>query len=128
MYERSMVRNLARIKDYAGISLLADFFSLWFGYNLSSCLIFLHGLIYPVIDSNGPFCVFLYLVSQFQAWNLPLLQYIVKGRSANRELLCYAALLFLTIFYPFSEFIHYISLIFFLFLYHSTREKARILH
>lgn len=127
MYERSLVRNLVRIKESAGISLLTNCFGLWFGYNLSDCLIFLHGLIYPVIDSNGAFCVLLYLISQFQTWHLSLPQYIVKGRWTDTELLCYAALFFLTILYPFSEFIHLISLIFFLFLYHSTRKNARFL-
>lgn len=115
MYERSLVRNLERIKEHAGVSLFSDFFSAWFGYNLSDCLIFLHGLVYPVIDSNGAFCIFLYLVSQFQAWNLSLPQYIVKGRRTDTELLCYATLLFLTILYPFSEFIHRISLFFIIF-------------
>ncbi len=38
MYERSLVRNLARIKESAWVSLLAEFFSAWFGYNLSDCL------------------------------------------------------------------------------------------
>ena len=100
---------------HAGISLLTDLLGFWCGWSFIDCLFFLHGLIYPVIDSNGPFCILLYLVGQYQAWHLSLPKYIVKGRRTDAEFFCYAALFFVVTLHPFSKFIHFI--LFFYFFY-----------
>src|SRR5258706_7552559 len=115
MYERSLFRNLGRIKDSAGVLLLSYLYSACLGYNLSDCLIFFYGVINPIINCYSPLCIFFYLISQLQIWKLAIPQYIMKRRRADRELFCYSALLFITILHPFGEFIHLTSLIFFFF-------------
>lgn len=120
MYERGVGRTLGGAKIFAGVSLLVDILSSCLGCSLSDGFIFVLHLIYPVIDGNGPFCVLLYLIGQFQAWHLSLPQYVVQGRRTDVEFFCYTALFLVVTLHPFSKLVHLI-LIFYLFFWTKIR-------
>lgn len=109
MYERSLERNLVWIKTDARFSLFFDFLFYWFCFDFFDSLIFLYGIIYPVIDGNSPFCILLYFIGQLKTWHLTLSEYIMEGRSTNAELFCYATLLLIITLHPFCEFVHPIT-------------------
>jgi hypothetical protein len=115
MYERNFARNLARVKNHPGVSLLIDILGWFFGGSIADCILFFLGFVYPVIDGNGPFCVLLYLIGQFQAWHLSLPKYVMKGRRTDAEFLCYAALFLVITLHPFCELIHVTLLFYFIF-------------
>jgi hypothetical protein len=115
MYERCLGRNLGRLKVYAGVSLFVDLLFSWFGVSFGDLLLFCLSSVYPIIDGNSPLCVLLYLISQFQAWHLSLPQNVVKGRSADAEFLCYAALFLVITLHPFCKSIHAILFLYFFF-------------
>ena len=115
MYERCVGRNLGRLKIYAGISLFVDLLFSWFGVSFGDLFLLCLSHVYPVIDGNSPFCVLLYLVSQFQAWHLALPQYIVEGRRTDTEFLGYAALFLVVTLHPFSKSIQAILFLYFFF-------------
>src|ERR1700678_1119325 len=107
MYERNLGRSLARIK-IAGLSLLFDFLRDYFGFHLADGFIFVLNLIYPIIESNGTFCILLYVISQYQTWYLSLPKYIMKGRRTDSEFLCYASLFLIITLHPFCKFVHFV--------------------
>lgn len=115
MYEKNLERNLVRIKIYAGVSLCVDFLASYLGISSADLLVCFVGLVYPIVESNGSFSVMLYLISQFQAWHLTLPQYVMKGRRADMEFLCYASLFFVITLHPFSKFVHLILFFYFYF-------------
>lgn len=123
MYERSLTRNLVRFKDDAGVSLFLDCLSFWLDYNLTDVALFLLGIIKPIIDCDIATSVILYGISQFQTWQLPFPQYIVKRRLTDSQLCCYAALLLVIALHPFSEFVHFTPYIFFFVCINPPRKK-----
>ena len=115
MYEGLLGRNLGRLKVYAGVSLFVDLLGSWFGCSFGDLLLFCLSSVYPIIDGNSPFCVLLYLISQFQAWHLSLPKYVMEGRRADAEFLCYAALFLVITLHPFCKSIQAILFLYFFF-------------
>lgn len=115
MYERRLGRNLGRIKVYAGVSLCIDLFGAWFGCSPGDCFLLILSCIYPVVDGDSPFCVLFDLISQFQAWHLALPKYVMQGRGANIEFLCYAALFLIIALHPFCKSVQAILFLYFFF-------------
>jgi hypothetical protein len=108
MYERSFLRDLTGLKRLAGISIVFRFIFDYFGVSFFDCAIYLLVFIYPVVESNSPLSVLLYLIRQFQAWQLPFPEDIMQSRSANAQFLRYATLFFIIVLHPLCEFIHII--------------------
>ena len=106
MYERGVDRNLARFNVFASLSLLASRLSSCLG-SVSGYLFYLFiGLVDPVIESDSALCVFLYFVSQLQAWYQSLPQDVMKRGCTDSELLCYSPLFFVVADDPVGELIH----------------------
>lgn len=110
MYERNFGGNVGRFKNFSGIPLFNDFIGLELGFGLGDCLVVLHGLIDPIIDSDGTLGVLLYLISEFEAWQLSFPEDIMQGRRTNIEFLGYSALLFIVTFHPIGEFVQFVPL------------------
>lgn len=108
MYERSSLRDLTGIKRLAWISILFRFIFDYFGLSFIDCAVYLILLIYPVVDSNSALGILLYLVRQFQAWQLPFPEDIMQGRGADSQFFRYTALFFVIVLHPLCEFIHII--------------------
>jgi hypothetical protein len=120
MYERNLGGNLGRVENFTGVSLFTDLISCFFGYSFMDGLVLLYIMIYPVIESYSTVGVLLYLIGQFQTWNLTLPKYIVKCGGTDAEFLCYTSLFLIVIQHPFCEFVQPI-LFFFMFLWTKIR-------
>ena len=106
MYEGIFQGNLGRLKRYACLSLLFDFLCFCLGDSIGDVVLFLLlWLVYPIIDSDGPFGILLYLISQTQAWHLPFSEDVMQSRGADPELLGYSTLLFIITYHPQCEFV-----------------------
>ena len=107
-----MEKDFERNQGYARISLFIDFFLFLFDVDLYDGFFIFLCLIYPVVECYSAISIFFDFVSDFKAWYLIFLQYFVKGRRANAELLGYCALFFIIIFYPLSKFFHFFTIIY----------------
>lgn len=125
MHERSFHGDLARIKRYAGVSLLFDCLIDWFGLSFFDCALYFILLIYPIVDGNSTLGILLYFIRQLQAWHLPLPEDIMQCRGANAKFFGYASLLFVVALHPFCEFIHLIPL-FYIFFWTEIRNSDTI--
>jgi hypothetical protein len=126
MYESDLKGNLVRSEELTGIYLFTLLLRLCCGIGIIDILLFLIGLIIdPIIDSNSPFRVLLYFISQFKARHMTLPKYIVQCGRTNTQFLCYASLFLIISLHPCCEFIHF-TLFFCLFFWKKIRYSDTI--
>jgi hypothetical protein len=98
--------TLAWLKVHAIIALCVDLLGYCCSGRLGWIFLALSLLIYPVVNGYGALCVLLYLIGQTQVWHLTLPQYLMEGRRAYAQFLCYAALFLVVTLHPCGELIH----------------------